>query len=34
VMHEGQMKEQGTYQTLMARNGVFAQLARSGEWVR
>jgi len=34
VMHEGEMKEQGTYQKVMARNGVFAQLARSGEWVR
>jgi ATP-binding cassette, subfamily B (MDR/TAP), member 1 len=34
VMHGGELKEHGSYQTLMANNGVFAQLARSGEWVR
>jgi ATP-binding cassette subfamily B (MDR/TAP) protein 1 len=34
VLQGGEVKESGTYQVLMERNGVFAQLARSGEWVR
>lgn len=34
VMQGGELKEQGTYQSLMERNGVFAQLARSGEWTK
>lgn len=32
VMHEGVVAEDGTYRDLMARNGVFANLARAGEW--
>lgn len=32
VMHEGAVAEEGTYDDLMRQNGVFAQLARGGEW--
>ncbi|KII91881.1 hypothetical protein PLICRDRAFT_104545 [Plicaturopsis crispa FD-325 SS-3] len=32
VVHEGAVAEEGTYEDLMARNGVFAQLASGGEW--
>ncbi|KAI0043061.1 P-loop containing nucleoside triphosphate hydrolase protein [Auriscalpium vulgare] len=32
VVHEGTVAEQGTYDELMARRGVFAQLASGGEW--
>lgn len=32
VMHEGVVVEQGTYDELMRRNGIFSQLARGGEW--
>ena len=32
VMHEGKIAEQGTYDELIARRGVFAQLASGGEW--
>jgi ATP-binding cassette subfamily B (MDR/TAP) protein 1 len=33
VMHEGVVAEDGTYRNLMARNSIFARLARAGEWV-
>jgi len=33
VMHEGMVAEDGTYGNLMAKNGIFAHLARAGEWV-
>ena len=32
VMHEGKIAEQGTYDELIAKKGVFAQLASGGEW--
>ncbi|KAI0265438.1 P-loop containing nucleoside triphosphate hydrolase protein [Gloeopeniophorella convolvens] len=32
VVHEGRIAEQGTYEELTARRGVFAQLASGGEW--
>jgi ATP-binding cassette subfamily B (MDR/TAP) protein 1 len=32
VIHEGEVKEQGTYEQLMVQNQVFAQLASGGEW--
>lgn len=32
VIDEGRVAEQGTYQQLMERKGVFAQLASGGEW--
>ena len=32
VMHEGAIVEEGTFPQLMHRNGVFARLARGGEW--
>jgi ATP-binding cassette, subfamily B (MDR/TAP), member 1 len=32
VVHGGEMEEQGTYEQLIALNGVFAQLASGGEW--
>jgi hypothetical protein len=32
VVHEGEMKEQGAYEELMALNGVFPQLASGSEW--
>jgi ATP-binding cassette subfamily B (MDR/TAP) protein 1 len=32
VVHEGKLAEQGTYEELIARRGVFAQLASGGEW--
>ncbi|KAH9034708.1 P-loop containing nucleoside triphosphate hydrolase protein [Lactarius pseudohatsudake] len=32
VVHEGRIAEQGTYDQLVARRGVFAQLASGGEW--
>lgn len=33
VVHEGVIAEHGTYDELMERKGVFATLARGGEWV-
>lgn len=33
VVDEGRIAEQGTYQQLMERRGVFAQLASGGEWM-
>lgn len=33
VIHEGKVAEQGTYEALMERKGVFATLASGGEWV-
>ena len=33
VVHGGIVAEQGTYEELMARRGVFAQLASGGEWM-
>jgi ATP-binding cassette subfamily B (MDR/TAP) protein 1 len=33
VIHNGEVAEQGTYESLMDRKGVFAQLASGGEWV-
>ena len=33
VLHGGVVAEQGTYEELMERRGVFAQLARGGEWM-
>ncbi|KAI0772893.1 P-loop containing nucleoside triphosphate hydrolase protein [Trametes elegans] len=33
VLHDGAVAEQGTYEQLMARRGVFAQLANGGEWM-
>ena len=33
VLHGGAVAEQGTYEELMERRGVFAQLARGGEWM-
>ncbi|KAJ2935750.1 hypothetical protein H1R20_g1344, partial [Candolleomyces eurysporus] len=32
VVHDGEIKEQGTYEQLMRKNGVFATLASGGEW--
>ncbi|TDL27874.1 P-loop containing nucleoside triphosphate hydrolase protein [Rickenella mellea] len=32
VMHDGAIAEQGTYEDLMRRNGIFYQLASGGEW--
>lgn len=32
VLHEGRIAEEGTYEDLMARKGVFEQLASGGEW--
>ena len=32
VMHDGVVAESGSYNQLMRRNGVFAQLAKGGEW--
>jgi len=32
VLHEGAVVEEGTYERLMKRNGIFASLARGGEW--
>ena len=33
VLDGGAVAEQGTYEELMERRGVFAQLARGGEWM-
>ncbi|KAI0672285.1 P-loop containing nucleoside triphosphate hydrolase protein [Trametes maxima] len=33
VVHDGVVAEQGTYEQLMDRRGVFAQLASGGEWM-
>jgi len=33
VVDDGEVKEQGTYDELMQRKGVFASLASGGEWV-
>ncbi|KAI9060101.1 P-loop containing nucleoside triphosphate hydrolase protein [Trametes sanguinea] len=33
VVHDGVVAEQGTYEQLMERRGVFAQLANGGEWM-
>lgn len=33
VVHDGIIAEQGTYEELMERRGVFAQLASGGEWM-
>ncbi|KAI0698978.1 P-loop containing nucleoside triphosphate hydrolase protein [Cerioporus squamosus] len=33
VVHDGVIAEQGTYEDLMERRGVFAQLASGGEWM-
>ncbi|TFK81610.1 P-loop containing nucleoside triphosphate hydrolase protein [Polyporus arcularius HHB13444] len=33
VVHEGVIAEQGTYEDLMQKRGVFAQLASGGEWM-
>ncbi|KAJ6597005.1 P-loop containing nucleoside triphosphate hydrolase protein [Mycena vulgaris] len=32
VVHEGRVAEHGTYEQLMQRKGIFAQLASGGEW--
>jgi len=32
VVHEGKIAEQGTYDELIAKRGVFTQLASGGEW--
>jgi ATP-binding cassette subfamily B (MDR/TAP) protein 1 len=32
VMHKGKIAEQGTFEDLIAKKGVFAQLASGGEW--
>ncbi len=32
VVHEGKIAEQGSYDELIAKRGVFAQLASGGEW--
>ncbi|KAF5319767.1 hypothetical protein D9611_012868 [Ephemerocybe angulata] len=32
VVGEGEVREEGTYEELMRRNGVFAALASGGEW--
>jgi ATP-binding cassette subfamily B (MDR/TAP) protein 1 len=32
VIHEGAVAEQGTYEQLMERRGVFFTLASGGEW--
>lgn len=32
VLHEGRIAEEGSYESLMARRGVFEQLASGGEW--
>ena len=33
LVSEGVVREQGTYQELMARKGLFATLASGGEWI-
>lgn len=33
VIHDGEVAEHGTYETLMEKRGVFATLASAGEWV-
>ncbi|CAA7261014.1 unnamed protein product [Cyclocybe aegerita] len=33
VLHDGEIMEEGTYEKLMERKGIFAMLARGGEWV-
>ncbi|CAL1709774.1 unnamed protein product [Somion occarium] len=33
VVHEGTIAEEGTYDELMQRRGIFAQLASGGEWM-
>ncbi|KAF8990854.1 P-loop containing nucleoside triphosphate hydrolase protein [Cyathus striatus] len=33
VVHDGEVAEQGTYEELMHRKGVFASLANGGEWI-
>ena len=33
VVHDGVVAEQGTYEELMEKRGVFAQLASGGEWM-
>lgn len=33
VVEDGQVREQGTYESLMERKGLFARLANGGEWV-
>ena len=32
VLDEGRVVEEGPFDTLMERRGVFARLARAGEW--
>ena len=32
LVHQGMIAEEGTYESLLQRNGIFAQLARGGEW--
>jgi len=32
VVHDGAIAEEGTYQSLMGKRGIFAQLASGGEW--
>ncbi|OBZ76058.1 Multidrug resistance protein 2 [Grifola frondosa] len=32
VVHDGAIAEEGTYESLMERRGIFAQLASGGEW--
>jgi ATP-binding cassette, subfamily B (MDR/TAP), member 1 len=32
VLHDGEIREQGSYEKLMAQKGLFAKLAGSGEW--
>ncbi|KZT00697.1 P-loop containing nucleoside triphosphate hydrolase protein [Laetiporus sulphureus 93-53] len=34
VVHDGVIAEEGTYEELMQKHGVFAQLASGGEWTR
>jgi len=33
VVHDGELVEQGSYRSLMENKGVFATLARGGEWI-
>jgi ATP-binding cassette subfamily B (MDR/TAP) protein 1 len=33
VIHEGEVAEHGTYESLMEKKGVFATLASGGEWI-
>ena len=33
VVHDGEIVERGSYRKLMERKGVFARLARGGEWI-